>query len=92
MKNILNTTITKKFLLIALLASNIIYSQVDRSQIPTSGPDPEIKLGEPFEYKLSNGLKLIIVENHKLPRASVNLFIDSQSYSSQGKTDRKSVV
>jgi predicted Zn-dependent peptidase len=92
MKNILNTTITKKFLLIALLASNIIYSQVDRSQIPTSGPDPEIKLGEPYEYKLSNGLKLIIVENHKLPRASVNLFIDSQSYSSQGKTGIGSIT
>ena len=77
----------KKFILLtALIASNFIYSQVDRSQIPPSGPDPEIKLGEPFEYELSNGLKLIIVENNKLPRASVNLFIDSQSYSSQGKT------
>ena len=92
MKNILNTTITKKFLLIALLASNIIYSQVDRSQIPSSGPDPEIKLGQPFEYKLNNGLKLIIVENNKLPRASVNLFIDSQSYSSQGKSGIGSIT
>ena len=85
MKNMI-TRFTKYILLIALVASNFIFSQVDRSQIPPSGPDPEIKLGQPYEYELSNGLKLIIVENNKLPRASVNLFIDSQSYSSDGKT------
>ncbi|MEC7186369.1 MAG: pitrilysin family protein, partial [Bacteroidota bacterium] len=44
------------------------------------------------EYELSNGLKLIIVENNKLPRASVNLFIDSQSYSSDGKTGIGSIT
>ena len=86
------TRFTKYILLIALVASNFIFSQVDRSQIPPSGPDPEIKLGQPYEYELSNGLKLIIVENNKLPRASVNLFIDSQSYSSDGKTGIGSIT
>ena len=92
MKNITYTWFTRYILLAALLASNFIYSQVDRSQIPPSGPDPEIKLGQPYEYELSNGLKLIIVENNKLPRASVNLFIDSQSYSSDGKTGIGSIT
>ncbi|CAI8360235.1 MAG: Uncharacterised protein [Flavobacteriales bacterium] len=92
MKNITYTRFTRYILLAALLASNFIYSQVDRSQIPPSGPDPEIKLGQPYEYELSNGLKLIIVENNKLPRASVNLFIDSQSYSSDGKTGIGSIT
>ena len=91
MKNMI-TRFTKYILLIALVASNFIFSQVDRSQIPPSGPDPEIKLGQPYEYELSNGLKLIIVENNKLPRASVNLFIDSQSYSSNGKTGIGSIT
>ena len=91
MKNMI-TRFTKYILLIALVASNFIFSQVDRSQIPPSGPDPEIKLGQPFEYELTNGLKLIIVENNKLPRASVNLFIDSQSYSSDGKTGIGSIT
>ena len=63
MKNMI-TRFTKYILLIALVASNFIFSQVDRSQIPPSGPDPEIKLGQPYEYELSNGLKLIIVENN----------------------------
>ena len=92
MKNITYKRFTRYILLAALLASNFIYSQVDRSQIPPSGPDPEIKLGQPYEYELSNGLKLIIVENNKLPRASVNLFIDSQSYSSDGKTGIGSIT
>ena len=91
MKNMI-TRFTKYILLIALIASNFIFSQVDRSQIPPSGPDPEIKLGQPYEYELTNGLKLIIVENNKLPRASVNLFIDSQSYSSGGKTGIGSIT
>ena len=91
MKNMI-TRFTKYILLIALVASNFIFSQVDRSQIPPSGPDPEIKLGQPYEYELTNGLKLIIVENNKLPRASVNLFIDSQSYSSDGKTGIGSIT
>ena len=91
MKNMI-TRFTKYILLIALVASNFIFSQVDRSQIPPSGPDPEIKLGQPYEYELTNGLKLIIVENNKLPRASVNLFIDSQSYSSNGKTGIGSIT
>ena len=86
------TRFTKYILLIALVASNFIFSQVDRSQIPPSGPDPEIKLGQPYEYELTNGLKLIIVENNKLPRASVSLFIDSQSYSSDGKTGIGSIT
>ena len=91
MKNMI-TRFTKYILLIALVASNFIFSQVDRSQIPPSGPDPEIKLGQPYEYELTNGLKLIIVENNKLPRASVSLFIDSQSYSSDGKTGIGSIT
>ena len=54
------------------------YSQFDRSKVPSSGPAPEINLGEPVEYELKNGLKIILVQNSKLPRVFFNLFIDSQ--------------
>ncbi len=54
------------------------YSQFDRSKVPSSGPSPEINLGEPVEYELKNGLKIILVQNSKLPRVFFNLFIDSQ--------------
>ena len=86
LKHILYVSLIKKIFLLIIISSNFSYSQVDRSQIPPSGPDPEIVLGIPFEAELDNGLKIIIVENDKLPRASLSLFIDSQRYSSNGKS------
>ena len=86
LKYIIPISIIKKLIIIGLLHSGFSYSQIDRSQIPPSGPDPEIILGIPYEGELENGLKVIIVENNKLPRASFSLFIDSQRYSSKGKS------
>ena len=51
-------------------------AQIDRSVQPKPGPAPEIKLDKPQEFTLPNGLRLLVVENHKLPRASANLTID----------------
>ncbi len=51
--------------------------QVDRSKQPTAGPAPKINVGKPKSFKLSNGLKVMVVENHKLPRVSLNLSIDN---------------
>jgi len=53
------------------------FSQVDRSQQPQPGPAPVIQLGEPESFTLKNGLKVLIVENNKLPRASVTLSLDN---------------
>ncbi len=52
-------------------------AQVDRSKIPAPGPAPEIKVAEPQTFQLKNGLKVFVVENHKLPRVSFTLTIDS---------------
>lgn len=49
----------------------------DRSKMPISGKTPVINLGTPVTYKFSNGLTLLVVENHKLPRINLNLSIDS---------------
>ncbi len=52
-------------------------AQVDRSKMPEKGPAPKIQLGKPQSFTLDNGLKVIVVENHKLPRASVTLSLDN---------------
>lgn len=47
-----------------------------RAQAPAPGPAPEIQLGDFQDFKLDNGLQVILVENHKLPRVSYTLFVD----------------
>ena len=64
-------------IVILLFLSIEISAQVDRSQPPKSGPPPVINLGKPKTFTLKNGLKVIIVENSKLPRAYANLDIDN---------------
>lgn len=51
-------------------------SQVDRTKPPVPGPAPKFNMGEFTEFSLENGLKVILVENHKTPRISYQLFID----------------
>jgi zinc protease len=64
-------------LFVATISSN---AQIDRSTIPKAGPDPIVKLGVPVKFNMPNGLKVILVENHKLPRVSANLSIDNKPY------------
>ncbi len=61
---------------IVLLIVVPIYSQLDRSKPPKPGPPPEIKLASYEKFELPNGLKVFVVENHKLPRVSFSLQID----------------
>ncbi len=62
--------------LILLFAGNLQAQQVDRSQPPKPGPAPKINLGHYQMFTLDNGLKVIVVENHKLPRVSFQLTLD----------------
>jgi len=65
--------------LIALIAMSFATTaQIDRSQQPKPGPAPKVQLGKSEKFTLSNGLQVIMVENHKLPRASANLTIDNK--------------
>ncbi len=54
-----------------------VQAQVDRTVMPKPGPAPEINLEEPQSFSLNNGLKVMVVENHKLPRVSIQLTIDN---------------
>lgn len=63
--------------IIALFIGLSATAQIDRSQQPKPGPAPVIQLGEPEKFTLKNGLTVMIVENHKLPRVSASLNIDN---------------
>lgn len=56
-------------------------AQVDRSKQPEPGPAPKINLGEPETFTLKNGLRVLVVENHKLPRVTASLIIDNKPHS-----------
>ena len=68
----------RKIILIitALIFTLNINAQLDRSVMPTGGPSPKIKLDKPKEFKLKNGIKVLVVENHKLPRVNYSLRFD----------------
>jgi predicted Zn-dependent peptidase len=50
--------------------------KVDRSKAPAAGPAPKIQIGAYQMFTLDNGLKVIVVENHKLPTVSYSLQLD----------------
>ena len=50
--------------------------EIDRSSAPKPGKAPEINIGSPASFVLENGLKVFVVENHKLPKVSFQLSID----------------
>lgn len=69
---------TRIYSIIAILfVSFSINAQIDRTKIPESGPAPKINIGTPEKFTLPNGLQVLVVENHKLPRVSVILDIDN---------------
>ncbi|WP_421813126.1 M16 family metallopeptidase [Flagellimonas sp.] len=69
----------KKYLVLAALSlfMTASYAQIDRSTPPEAGPAPKINLKEPARFELKNGLKVLVVENHKLPRVRIQLSIDN---------------
>lgn len=52
-------------------------STVDRSKLPTPGPDPDVKFPALRRTKLSNGVKVILAERHSLPLVSFSLRLDA---------------
>lgn len=69
----------KKYIIVSILSLFVAVShaQIDRSKQPKPGPAPEINLKEPARFEMKNGLKVMVVENHKLPRVSIQLMIDN---------------
>ncbi|WP_224484097.1 insulinase family protein [Robertkochia aurantiaca] len=74
------------FTLIALLSITTLQAQVDRTVVPQPGPAPEINLKSPTSFELPNGLKVLIIEDHKLPRVSYSLTLDNPPIAEGEKT------
>ncbi len=58
---------------VAVLAIGTTFGQLDRSVRPQAGPAPAINIKNSETFKLSNGITVVLSENHKLPRVSFNL-------------------
>ncbi len=86
----------KKYIILILTfilsATMNINAQVDRSIQPKPGPAPKINLKEPQTFKLKNGLEVLLVENHKLPKVSVSLRLDNEPFMEGDKAGASSIT
>ncbi len=74
----------KKIAILLSLFLSVTMQAQDRPQ-PKPGPAPVINIGKPQTFELPNGLKVLVVENNKLPRVSYNLTIDNAPYAEGSK-------
>lgn len=72
------------YIFIMVLLATGAQGQTDRSQ-PKPGPAPKVNIGKPKSFELPNGLKVMVVENHKLPRATMTLSIDNPPFTEGNK-------
>lgn len=70
----------KKIIYTLFFAATAIASQaqttVDRTKPPKPGPAPIIQFASPVTFTLPNGMTILVVENHKLPKVTASLNID----------------
>lgn len=65
------------YTLIAVLVGFTGTAQIDRSKIPASGPTPEVNLREAKEFKLKNGLTVLVANDTKFPVVSWSLNLNN---------------
>jgi len=51
-------------------------NKLDRSKRPTAAPAPAIKMGAIQSFELANGLKVFVVENHKIPTVAYSIVLN----------------
>ncbi|PVX45468.1 putative Zn-dependent peptidase [Flavobacterium sp. 103] len=56
----------------------------ERTQ-PKPGKSPIINIKKPQSFVLDNGMKILVVENHKLPKVSFNLTLDNAPFAEGNK-------
>lgn len=74
------------FLCLGLSAYQLVGQPLDRSKRPEPGPAPEIKIAKADTFRLENGLRVFVVENHKLPKVSFQLVLDYDPVKEGDKT------
>lgn len=84
MKKLILSTFALSVLLGTVSAQNkdvakktpVVAKKLDRTKAPASGPAPKIQIGNAEKFVLDNGLTVLLVENHKLPRVSFQLNVE----------------
>lgn len=71
------------YILAGVLLSMNMHGQVIPQ--PKPGPAPTVNVGKPQTFTLKNGLKVLVVENHKLPTISYTLTMDNAPYAEGSK-------
>lgn len=61
---------------LSMMSSSMVAQKLDRSIRPKAGPAPEIQMGTAQSFVTSNGIKVYVVENHKLPVVSYSIDFD----------------
>ena len=74
----------KKTILIFILSVTGIMKAQDRPQ-PQPGVSPIVNIKKPQAFVLANGLKVLVVENHKLPKVTFNLALDNAPFAEGNK-------
>ncbi|GAB3330424.1 hypothetical protein GCM10027429_07690 [Marivirga atlantica] len=64
------------YLMLFALIGTTAVAQVDRTEAPEPAEPKEINIAKPYTFELKNGLKVYVVENHKLPRVAFSLSLD----------------
>jgi predicted Zn-dependent peptidase len=71
----------KKLIIVALSVVLILHgfaqTKIDRSKKPAAGPAPVISIKDPVIFMLPNGMTILVVENHKLPKVTSSFSIDA---------------
>ena len=65
-------------ILLFLFTASFMFAQLDRTKKPLPGPAPVINLGDYELFELPNGLKVIVVENHKLPKVNFRFIVNRE--------------
>lgn len=66
--------------------------QAQERKQPQAGPAPTVHINQPTSFVLKNGMKVLVVENNKLPRVSYNLTIDNPLVYEGDKTGVSSIL
>jgi zinc protease len=74
----------KTSILIFILFLTAMMQAQDRPQ-PKPGKAPVVNIKKPQTFVLANGLKVMIVEDHKLPRVTYNLTLDNAPFAEGNK-------
>jgi zinc protease len=59
-----------------LMINTMAQIKIDRTKQPKPGPAPVISFADPVMYDMPNGITVLVVENHKLPKVTASYYID----------------